>query len=216
MASTALSYNFTGTCKAGLEYQERKCSNLCLSILPGLCTNLTLGVDYQSQYKSVTFQYRATLPPLSVCGFSTLYMELLTSWESFHWSNYRFQEQNILFSAHMQPCLFYTNNTAHAEYRWPRIPLTLVIIMTTELPPINILPFKENHLHVNVSYKKKERYKHKQTWTDMSDNSQHRLPYCTLVPRYKGPVSLVVWLAGHNRMFALVEVNSHLETLNWI
>ena len=49
----------------------------------------------------------------------------------------------------------------------------------------------------------------------MLDNSQHRVPYCTLVSSFKGPVSLVVLLGGQNGTFALVEVNSHSETLNW-
>ena len=38
----------------------------------------------------------------------------------------------------------------------------------------------------------------------MSDNSQHRVPYCTLVSSFKGPVSLVVLLADYNERFALV------------
>ena len=38
----------------------------------------------------------------------------------------------------------------------------------------------------------------------MSDNSQRRVPYCTLVSSFKGPVSLVVLLADHNARFALV------------
>ena len=46
----------------------------------------------------------------------------------------------------------------------------------------------------------------------MSESSQHRIPYCTPVSSCKGPVSLVVWLVGHNGTFALVEVNSHVET----
>ena len=51
----------------------------------------------------------------------------------------------------------------------------------------------------------------------MSENSQHRVAYYTLVSSFKGPVSLVVWLVDHNDngRFALVEVNSHVETLNW-
>ena len=62
-ASTAFSASVTGTCTADLEYQEWKYTNIHLSILPGLYTNLILGV---------AFQYRGTQPPLSVCGFSTL------------------------------------------------------------------------------------------------------------------------------------------------
>ncbi|MCP4800870.1 MAG: DDE-type integrase/transposase/recombinase, partial [bacterium] len=75
MASTALSANVTGTCRANLEYQNQKYSNLCLSVLPGLCADLILGLDFQSQHESITFQYGGSQPPLSVCGFSTLNMD---------------------------------------------------------------------------------------------------------------------------------------------
>ena len=44
---------------------------------------------------------------------------LLTGWESFHRRNNSFREHNTLFSAHMQPCSFYTHSKAHAEYRRP-------------------------------------------------------------------------------------------------
>eukprot|EP00794_Sanderia_malayensis_P020739 gene20739-22770_t len=75
MASTALSANVTGTCRANLEYQNQKYSNLCFSVLPGLCADLILGLDFQSQHESITFQYGGSQPPLSVCGFSTLNMD---------------------------------------------------------------------------------------------------------------------------------------------
>ena len=49
--------------------------NLHLSIMLGLCADLILSADFQSQHKSVTFQCGGTQPPLSVFGFSTLNME---------------------------------------------------------------------------------------------------------------------------------------------
>ena len=42
-------------------------------------------------------------------------MQLLTGWESFHWRNNSFQEHNTLFSADMQPCLFYTHNNRPSD-----------------------------------------------------------------------------------------------------
>jgi len=75
MASTALSANVTGTCTTNLEYQNQKYTNVHLSVLPGLCADLILGLDFQSQHESITFQYGGSQPPLSVCGFSTLNMD---------------------------------------------------------------------------------------------------------------------------------------------
>ena len=74
MASTALSANVTGTCTTSVEYQNQKYTNVPLSVLPGLCADLILGLDFQSQHKSITFQYGGNQPPLSVCSFSTLNM----------------------------------------------------------------------------------------------------------------------------------------------
>lgn len=56
MASTALSANFMETCTTNLEYQNQKYTNVHLSVLPGLCADLILGLDFQSQHESVTFQ----------------------------------------------------------------------------------------------------------------------------------------------------------------
>ena len=55
MASTALSANVTGTCMTKLEYQNQKFTNLHLSVLPGLCADLILGLDFQSQHENITF-----------------------------------------------------------------------------------------------------------------------------------------------------------------
>ena len=40
--------------------------------MPGLCADLILGLDFQSQHSSVTFHYGGSEPPLAVCGFSKL------------------------------------------------------------------------------------------------------------------------------------------------
>ena len=75
MASTVFSANVIGTCKADLEYQEQKNKGIQLPIRPGLCADLILGLDFQSQHESVVFQYGGSKPPLSVCGFSKLSIE---------------------------------------------------------------------------------------------------------------------------------------------
>ncbi|XP_048582652.1 uncharacterized protein LOC125561897 [Nematostella vectensis] len=62
----------SGTCTVDLTYQGRRYEGLKFSVLPGLCADLILGVDFQSKHESVIFQYKGSEPPLSVCSFSTL------------------------------------------------------------------------------------------------------------------------------------------------
>ena len=72
MATSSLVTNITGYCQANLEYQGRTYENLRLTVLPDLCADLILGLDFQSRRKNVVFNYGGPEPPLSVCGFSTL------------------------------------------------------------------------------------------------------------------------------------------------
>ena len=67
--------NVTGTCTTSVEYQNQKYTNVPLSVLTGLCADLILGLDFQSQHENITFQYGGSQPLLSVCGFSTLNMD---------------------------------------------------------------------------------------------------------------------------------------------
>lgn len=76
MATSVFStVSITGTCVATLSYQGRKYAGYKLSVLPGLCAALILGLDFQSQDSSVTFHYGGSEPPLAVCGFSKLNMD---------------------------------------------------------------------------------------------------------------------------------------------
>ena len=75
MASTTLSAEVIGFCATDLEYQNQKYIDLCFSVLPGLCAHLIRGLDFQSQLKSITFQYSGNQLPLAVCDFSTLNMD---------------------------------------------------------------------------------------------------------------------------------------------
>ena len=70
--SASRTVSITGTCVADLSYQGRKYADYKLSVLPGLCADLILGLDFQSQHSSVTFHYGGSEPPLAVCGFSKL------------------------------------------------------------------------------------------------------------------------------------------------
>ena len=70
--SASSSVMVSGTCVANLSYQGHKYDGFRLSVLPGLCADLILGLDFQSQHTSVVFHYGGSESPLSVCGFSTL------------------------------------------------------------------------------------------------------------------------------------------------
>ena len=70
--SVSSTVSITGTCLADLSYQGCQYSGYRLSVLPGLCADLILGLDFQSQHLSVTFHYGGSEPPLAACGFSKL------------------------------------------------------------------------------------------------------------------------------------------------
>ena len=70
--SVSGSVSITGTCATNLSYQGHKYAGFKLSVLPGLCTDLILGLDFQSKHSNVTFHYGGAEPPLAVCGFSKL------------------------------------------------------------------------------------------------------------------------------------------------
>ena len=72
--SACTSVKVSGTFVANLSYQGRKYDGCQLSVLLGLCADLILGLDFQSQHTRVVFHYGdgGSEPPLSVCGFSTL------------------------------------------------------------------------------------------------------------------------------------------------
>ena len=73
--STSSSAKVSGACGIDLSYQGRKYEALRVSVLPGLCANLILGLDFQSQHESVVLHYGGSETTLSVCGFSTLHIE---------------------------------------------------------------------------------------------------------------------------------------------
>ena len=55
-----------------LELGGKQYSKIRLSILPGLCADLLLGLDFQKQHQSVIFHHGEPQPPLEVCGRSLL------------------------------------------------------------------------------------------------------------------------------------------------
>ena len=75
MATSSLSTKTEGSCSVTIKYQGQTYKEFHLSVMPGLCSDLILGLDFQSQHDSVTFKYGGTKPPLSVCSLTTLNIE---------------------------------------------------------------------------------------------------------------------------------------------
>ena len=102
--STSSSAKVSGACVIDLSYQGRKYEALRVSVLPGLCANLRLGLDFQSQHDSVVFHYGGSEPTLSVCGFSTLHIEppepfanLTTDCQPIATKSRRYSQENSAF-----------------------------------------------------------------------------------------------------------------------
>ncbi|KAK3892816.1 hypothetical protein Pcinc_003404 [Petrolisthes cinctipes] len=72
MASTNLSTNTMGFCQVDLKVSGQEYHGVRLTVLPQLCSEVILGQDFQRLYDSVTLEYGGELPPLVVCGLSTL------------------------------------------------------------------------------------------------------------------------------------------------
>ena len=72
MASKSLKATATSCCDVELKVKNRTYEKVRLFVLPNLCTNLILGLDFLSRHKSVTLNYGGNEPPLSICGLSTI------------------------------------------------------------------------------------------------------------------------------------------------
>ena len=71
-AQSSLSAQTLGYCIVDLVLNEKLYPKFCMLILPGLCSDIFLGLDFQSQHQSVSFQHNGPKPPLTVRGFSVL------------------------------------------------------------------------------------------------------------------------------------------------
>ena len=72
MASTALSAKITRSVSVNLTISGREYKDMTLMILPGLVTDVILGLDFQQQHEQVTFSHQGHLPPLEVQGSTIL------------------------------------------------------------------------------------------------------------------------------------------------
>ena len=75
MAQSTLSAKTLGDCVVNLTLNGKTYPNFRLSILPGLCADLILGLDFQKQHHSICFHHGGPKPPLEVCGLTTLKVE---------------------------------------------------------------------------------------------------------------------------------------------
>ena len=72
MAASSLATKVEGHCFIDLKLDGRSYKKVCLSVLPNVCSDLILGLDFQSRHQSVVFQHGGPSPSLSVCGMSVL------------------------------------------------------------------------------------------------------------------------------------------------
>ena len=72
MAQSTLSAETLGHCVVNLNLDGKTYPELCLSILPGLCSDLILGLDFQKQHQSISFHHGGPKPHLVVCSLTTL------------------------------------------------------------------------------------------------------------------------------------------------
>ena len=77
MAASSLATKVVGHCFIDQKLDGRSYKKVRLSVLPNLCSDLILGLDFQSRHQSVVFQHGGPSPSFSVCGMSVLNTDTL-------------------------------------------------------------------------------------------------------------------------------------------
>ena len=72
MASTSLCSKIMGMCSVDIELNKIKYENVKFKIMKDLCADVILGLDFQSQYESVTLMFGGVKDPLIISSLSTL------------------------------------------------------------------------------------------------------------------------------------------------
>ena len=72
MATQSLTSEVSGCCYVELKFKDRVYPNFKLLILPNLCAQVILGIDFLSLHESITMKFGGKQPSLTVCGLSTL------------------------------------------------------------------------------------------------------------------------------------------------
>ena len=72
MASADYAVNIKNYTTADIDFGGQKYKDVRFGILDSLCNDVILGLDFQTQHKSVTFDYGGDKPSLTICGLSTM------------------------------------------------------------------------------------------------------------------------------------------------
>ena len=72
MASKSLTTEVSGYVKVKIKVGENVYNDFKVLVMPNLCADLILGLDFLSLHQSVTLKYGGNQPPLTICGLTTL------------------------------------------------------------------------------------------------------------------------------------------------
>ena len=72
MASASLKCEHLGYCYISFNLNNKQYNDFKVSVLNDLCVDLILGIDFQQQHESITFQFGGDKPNLNICNLATL------------------------------------------------------------------------------------------------------------------------------------------------
>ena len=72
MASKSLMTEVSGYSKANIKVSGTIYDDFKLYVLPNLCADMILGLDFLALHQSVTLKYGGSQPPLTICGLTSL------------------------------------------------------------------------------------------------------------------------------------------------
>ena len=75
LAQSSSTAKITGSCHIQLNVNGQHVP-VQLGVMPGLCSDVILGLDFKRNYQSITIHHGGVYPPLDVCGLTTLMVEL--------------------------------------------------------------------------------------------------------------------------------------------
>ena len=71
MAESSLSVKILGVINANIVYENHS-SNVQLSVLENLCTDVIIGQDILTNHESLELHFGGVKPSLSICGLTTV------------------------------------------------------------------------------------------------------------------------------------------------
>jgi transposase InsO family protein len=75
MASSNQSISTCGSCIVDVSVQLRLYPKIKLTLMPNLCTDIILGLDFMSLHKSVAFDLKGIIDPLVICNAAAMSVE---------------------------------------------------------------------------------------------------------------------------------------------